>query len=287
MTVFDKRLTPARPDLAAAHLEGQVEAARFVKAREMRVIADFAPLRRAPGNDAALDTQALHGEIVDVYETAGGFAWGQLRVDGYVGYLPTAALGPVAGQATHRVSALRTYAFPGASIKLSPRHLLSMGSLIEARAKEDRFLVTLQGLHIPARHLTPVDEFASDYVAVAERFLGTPYLWGGRTSLGLDCSALAQLAMMAAGLPCPRDSDMQARTGTAVAVRDDLSGLKRGDRVFWKGHIGIMIDAERLLHANGFHMQVEIEPLRAARKRILASGGGPITGISRLETLGR
>jgi hypothetical protein len=286
VTVFDKRLTPARPDLAAAHLEGQVEAARFVGGREMQVTADFAPLRRAPGNEAALSTQALYGEIVDVYETAGGFAWGQLRSDGYVGYLPASALAPVTGKATHRVSALRTYAFPGASIRLPPRHLLSMGSLIEARSKEDRFLIVARGLHIPSRHVTPVDEFAPDYVAVAERFVGTPYLWGGRTSLGLDCSGLAQIAMMAAGLPCPRDSDLQAKAGTAVAITEDLTGLKRGDRVFWKGHIGIMIDAERLLHANGFHMQVEIEPLRVARKRILGAGGGPITTIRRSERLG-
>jgi cell wall-associated NlpC family hydrolase len=192
----------------------------------------------------------------------------------------------MAGKATHRVSALRTYAFPGASIKLPPRHLFSMGSLIEAQGKEDRFLVTAQGLHIPARHLAPLDEFAPDYVAVAERFLGTPYLWGGRTSLGLDCSALTQLAMTAAGLQCPRDSDMQAKAGVPMAVADDLTGLKRGDRVFWKDHVGIMIDAERLLHANGFHMQVEIELLRAARKRILGAGAGPITAIRRSEKLG-
>jgi cell wall-associated NlpC family hydrolase len=281
VTLLDKRLTPARADLAAAHLSGEVEAARFVEAREMRVIANAAPLRRAPGNEAMLDTQALFGESVAVYEVAGDFAWGQLRTDNYVGYLPLAALGQPRGTSTHRVAALRSFAFPGPSIKLPPRHLLSMGSLIEAKGEDGRFLVTTDGLYLWASHLAPLGAFAPDYVAVAERFLGTPYLWGGRTSLGLDCSGLVQLAMNAAGLSCPRDSDMQEGVGEPVALSEGLAGLRRGDRVHWKGHVGIMIDGERLLHANGFHMQVEIETLGEARDRISQAGAGPITAIRR------
>ncbi|MFI5013152.1 MAG: C40 family peptidase [Hyphomicrobiales bacterium] len=279
--MLDKRLTPARADLAAAHLSGRVEAARFVEALKMRVVAPSAPLRRAPGNEAVLDTEALFGESVDVYEIAGGFAWGQLSSDDYVGYLPAAGLGAPVGRPTHRVAALRTYGFPGPSIKLPASHLLSMGSLIEAKGEDGSFLVTAEGLYLWATHLAPLDAAVQDYVAVAERFLGTPYLWGGRTSLGLDCSALVQLAMNAAGLACPRDSDMQERIGEPVATGDDLSGLERGDRVHWKGHVGIMTDGVGLLHANGFHMQVEIETLRQARDRISRAGGGPITGVRR------
>jgi hypothetical protein len=281
MTVFDKRLTPARADLAAARLAGEVEAARFVEARTMRVIAASAPLRRAPGNAAMLDSEALFGESVDVYEVSGDFAWGQLRTDNYVGYLPRAALGEPGGAPTHRVTALRSYAYPGPSIKLPPVHLLSMGALVEAKHREGPFLVTADGLHLWATHLAPIGSFAPDYVAIAERFLGTPYLWGGRTSLGLDCSGLVQLAMQGAGLSCPRDSDMQESLGVPVTTDDDLAGLERGDRVHWKGHVGIMTDGEHLLHANGFHMQVEIERLDEARDRIAGDGAGPITAIRR------
>jgi cell wall-associated NlpC family hydrolase len=281
MTVFDKRLMPARADLAAAHLAGEVKAARFVEGQKLRVVASEAALRRAPGNAAMLDTQALFGESVDVYEVTGDFAWGQLRSDLYVGYLPRAALGEPAGEATHRVTALRSFAYPGASIKLPPVHLLSLGSLVVAKGREGPFLVTADGLYLWAAHLASVDSFAADYVAIAERFVGTPYLWGGRTSLGLDCSGLVQLAMNAAGFACPRDSDMQESLGEAVAIGDDLSGLERGDRVHWKGHVGIMTDGEHLLHANGFHMQVVLEPLAETRSRIVGDGAGPITAIRR------
>jgi cell wall-associated NlpC family hydrolase len=281
VTVFDKRLTPARADLAAAHLQGEVEALRFVEAREMRVILPTAPLRRAPGSGAMLDTEALFGERVDVYEVSGDFAWAQLRGDGYVGYLPIAALGEATGTPTHRVAALRSYAYPGPSIKLPHVHLLSMGALVEAREQVGDFLATTDGLFLWAAHLSPLETFVSDYVSVAERFVGTPYLWGGRTSLGLDCSALVQLGMGAAGMACPRDSDMQESLGQPIVVGERPAGLERGDRVHWKGHAGIMTDSETLLHANGFHMQVVTEPLAEARERIAAMGAGPVTTIRR------
>jgi cell wall-associated NlpC family hydrolase len=281
VTIIDKRLTPARADLAAAHLAGEVEAARFVEAREMQVVSPTAPLRRAPGNNAMLDTEALLGERVDVYEIAGDFAWGQLRTDGYVGYLPLAALGEPSGQPTHRVTALRSFTYPGPSIKLPPLHFLSLGALTEAKERDGDFVATRDGHYLWAAHLSPLESFVTDYVSVAERFLGTPYLWGGRSSLGLDCSALVQLAMAAAGMACPRDSDMQESLGQPIATGEALRGLERGDRVHWKGHVGIMTDAETLLHANGFHMQVVMEPLAGARDRIAEMGAGPITAIRR------
>lgn len=269
---FDPRTTPARPDLAAAHLEGRVEAARFVAGTAMRVLAPAASLRRAPSPDAPQDSEALHGEDVTVYETTDeGWCWGQLALDSYVGWLPAGALGAAGAAPTHRVSALRTLVFPGPDIKQKPLAALSLGCRISVARREGDFAVTDAGGFIPARHLAPVGAREPDFVAVAERFLGTPYLWGGRSSLGLDCSGLVQVALQSAGFDCPRDSDMQAEIGSAVPLAGEAS-WKRGDLVCWKGHIGIVSAPGRLLHANAFHMAVAEEPLPEAIARIRQSG---------------
>ncbi len=276
---FDRRLTPARPDLAAASLRGLVEAARYAEGRAMQVIEASAPLRRAPQPDAALETEALHGESATVYDEREGWAWAQLDRDFYVGYLPLAALG-APSPPTHRVAALRTHAYPGPSIKLPPALALSLGSRLTIDGHDSDFAVTRSGLHLWARHLADLNAPEPDFIAVAERFLETPYLWGGRTSEGIDCSGLVQTALAAAGVPAPRDSDMmEAALGEPIAVD---APLERGDLVFWKGHVGIMRDQLTLLHANGWHMKVVREPLREAKMRIAASGGGPITSIRRL-----
>jgi cell wall-associated NlpC family hydrolase len=275
---LDRRLTPARADLAAASLRGQVEATRFVEGERRRVVQGAAPLRRSPSPQAALDTEALFGESVMVYEERDGWAWVQLERDSYVGYLPTDALGePVAP--THRLAAPRSFAYPGASIKLPPVLALSLGARVAITAQKGDFAVSADGLHIYAAHLAPLEAAALDFVAVAERFLETPYLWGGRTSQGVDCSGLAQTALCEAGIPAPRDSDLQeAKLGAPVAFDASLAGLTRGDLVFWKGHVGIMRDGATLLHANGFHMRVASEPLRVARDRTKE----PISSIRRL-----
>ncbi len=261
---LDPRLTPARPDLAAAHLLGQVEAPRYVKGRAARIVAPSAPLRRRPDAEAPLETEALHGESVMVYDESNGWAWVQLDRDAYVGYLPGAALGEPA-KPTHRIAALRTHAYPGPSIKLPPRMALALGAELTIAGIEGNFAVSADGLHLWARHLAEKDSFEPDYVTVAERFLETPYLWGGRTSEGIDCSGLVQTALAAAGLPSPRDSDMQeAELGEPVA---NEAPLRRGDLVFWKGHVGIMRDSAALLHANGWHMKSS-----ASRSRKRATG---------------
>ena len=279
---FDRRVTPARPDLAAEHLRGRIEAPRYVVGRERRIVAASAPLRRGPAADAALETEALHGEGVVVYDEAGDWAWAQLARDDYVGYLPVAALGePV--EPTHRVAALRTHAYPAASIKRPPRLALSLGALLRVEAREGDFAVTADGLHIYARHLSPIGQWETDFVAVAERFLETPYLWGGRTSEGVDCSGLVQSALGAAGIKTPRDSDMmEAALGSPAPVDEALAHLRRGDLIFWKGHVGVMRDARTLLHANGWHMKVASEPLAEARSRIARGADGAITSIRRL-----
>ncbi|MCU4181471.1 C40 family peptidase [Bosea sp. BH3] len=280
----DRRITAFRPDLAARHLAGLVEAARFTDPQPMRVVAPSAPLRREPRPDAPLDTEALAGELVQVYESEEGWAWVQLAGDGYVGYLPDDALRPGVPAPTHRVAALRTFVYPGASIKLPPLAALSLGAAVAVVEMKGDFAVLGDGGHVFAAHLAPVDSHEADFVAVAERFLGVPYLWGGKTSLGLDCSGLTQLALSAAGIAAPRDSDMlEAGLGMPVPFDESLSGLKRGDLVFWKGHVGILTDPDTLLHASGHSMSVHREPLREARDRIRDKSFGAITSIKRLK----
>jgi cell wall-associated NlpC family hydrolase len=277
---FDGRLTPARADLAASRLRGLVDATRYVEGRAMQVVEASASLRRSPAPDAPLETEALYGEKVTVYDESEGFAWAQLERDDYVGYLPLAALGPPTA-ATHRVSTLRTHAYPGPSIKLPPRMALSLGARLAVVRQDGDFAVTSDGLWLWERHLADVGSREEDFVAVAERFLEAPYLWGGRTSEGIDCSGLVQTALTAAGIAAPRDSDMLEALGEPVAF-DGAAPLARGDLVFWKGHVGIMCDAQTLLHANGFHMKVVSEPLEQARGRIAVSGGGDVTSVRRL-----
>jgi cell wall-associated NlpC family hydrolase len=275
---FDPRLIPARADLAASHLRGEVEATRYVEPKPARIIDAAAALRRRPDAASSWETQALFGEAVDVYEDRDGWAWVQLGRDGYVGYLESPALGPPEA-ATHRVAALRTHAYPGPSMKLPHAFALSLGAELHVVGATGDFLVDAEGRHFWARHLVKTDAREADFVTVAERFENVPYLWGGRTSEGIDCSGLAQTALRAAGIEAPRDSDMQEKMGAAL---DPGAALARGDLIFWRGHVGVMRDALTLLHANGFHMAVVSEPLAEARSRIAASGGGEITSIRRL-----
>jgi hypothetical protein len=279
---FDPRLTPARADLAAKRLEGKVDAARFVDGTLREVIDPIAPLRSAPRPDASLLTEALKGERVVVYETDGeGWSWGQLESDGYVGYLPANALMPPGPEPTHRVTVLRTLSFPGPDIKLPPTEMLSLGAHVAVMRTQDRFAVTRFGF-IPSPHLMRADAFEKDFVAVAERFVGAPYIWGGKSSLGLDCSGLVQLSLAACGTAAPRDSDMQERnTGVAVAVDGSLSNVRRGDLVFWKGHVAIARDAATLIHANAFHMSVAIEPIAEVVARARETGSA-VTSVRRI-----
>jgi cell wall-associated NlpC family hydrolase len=228
------------------------------------------------------------GDRITVYDEHEGFAWGQLAADGYVGYLPNAALGASGVEPTHRVAALRTFVYPGPNLKLPPGDFLSLGARLAVAGLEGDYARLATGGFVHAAHVVPIATAEPDFVAVAERLVGAPYLWGGKTSLGLDCSGLVQLSLDTAGIEAPRDSDMQERDlGEPVTVPADLSGLRRGDLVCWKGHIGVMLDSERLLHANGHHMAVAVEPLRAAEARIRVKSFGPVTSVRRLPTLGR
>jgi cell wall-associated NlpC family hydrolase len=270
---YDPRITAVRPDLAARYLEGTVAAARFADGAEREVLDAHAPVRSMPAPDAPLITQALRGERVTIYEeTDEGWSWGQLVGDGYVGWLPSNALGATGPAPTHKVAALRTLAFPAPMVKQPPLDSLPLGARLAVQRIEGEF-AALDGSFVPARHLAPLDAFEPDFVAVAERFVGTPYLWGGKTSFGIDCSGLVQVSMTASGLSCPRDSDMQEEAvGAAVGPAPGFANLRRGDLMFWKGHVAIVVDPHTIVHANAFHMAVAIEPLAGAVARIRAMG---------------
>ena len=278
----DSRITPARPDLAAKHLEGQVKATRFVEGIEFEVFDPVMPVRRTPSHDAALDTEALKGERVTIYDRdVEGWAWGQLKSDGYVGWLPDSALVQPRSTPTHKVTALRTFAFPGPSIKLPPAEGLPLGARVEIIKIDGGFAVTSQRHYLPAQHVAPLDAREPDFVAVAERFVGMPYLWGGKSSLGIDCSGLVQTSLAAAGISAPRDSDMQeAALGTPLP-ESQWGLLKRGDLIFWKGHVAIVRDGTTIVHANAHHMATAIEPTQAAIARIKAAGN-EVTSVKRL-----
>jgi cell wall-associated NlpC family hydrolase len=283
---LDPRTTPARADLAAKHLAGVVEAGRFVEGKRYEIGAPQAPVRDAPSHEAGLLTEALKGEQVTIYDISEqGWAWGQLAADGYVGFLPTSALRAPGPPPTHQVTAVRTLAFPGPSVKLPPLEALSFGCQLVMTHIDGPFAVTASGAHVPVIHLAPVETKEADYVAVAERFLGTPYLWGGKTSLGMDCSGLLQLALVACGIPCPRDTDMQEQAlGSSLALPSEREKFRRGDLLFWKGHVAIVRDAATLLHANAHHMAVASEPIARSITRIRAEGNGEVTSVRRLSS---
>ncbi len=268
----DRRLTPANGRVAAAELRGTVTAERYVTGDWMRVRTALTDLLAAPGG--ARDRQLAMGERFEVLERRDGFAFGRCARDGYVGYVAEADLGDD-GAPTHRVAAPATHLYPGPDIKARELCALPIGALLSIRAEHDRFAETDAGQFVPAAHLRPVTAPETDPVAVAERLLGSPYLWGGNGHGGLDCSALVQIACLACAIPCPGDSDLQeTQLGTALAAD---APLRRGDLVFWRGHVGWIAAPGTLLHANAHHMAVAREPLDTAAERIETAGGGAIT----------
>lgn len=280
---LDPRVHAYRPDLADVRLEGRVKAKRFVPGTAGQIVRPAVPVRGRPEMAAVLVTEALMGEEVMIFDEADGWAWVQLSQDRYVGYVPAAAVVRDVMQPTHRVRALGTFVYPAATMKAPPLMHLSINAGLVITGEEGEFYKTSFGGFVFQRHLSERAKGVRDFVSIAEQLIGTPYLWGGKTRIGLDCSGLVQTALHAAGRPCPRDSDMQRETlGDALEVPATLEGLQRGDLVFWKGHVGIMSDGVMMVHANAHHMSVVVETLPEAAERIVRAGG-PITAIRRMD----
>lgn len=281
---LDPRVNAYLPELADARLRGRVDATRFAEGSLRRVVAAVAPLKRRPHAEAPLDSEVVLGEVVRVFgDTADGWSWCQCAADDYVGFVPTSALGDTEPEPTHRIVALRTFLYPAPDLKLPQRGMLVAGARlalageeVRTRGTPYRMLVGGEGA-VPAVDVAPVDApWPEDFVAEAERFVGTPYLWGGRTSLGLDCSGLVQVALALAGRRAPRDADLQAAAlGIAVEGGRD-AGLVRGDLCYWPGHALIVRDADTVIHCSGFHMRVVVEERAVAFARIVSLHGEPI-----------
>ena len=283
----DRRLMLAREGAAALALEGVTAAARYLAPEAMQATAGVTAIRREPSRTAEQLDQLLFGERFEVLERRilegqADWGFGQATRDGYVGWVRLEALAPEAAPPTHWVSALRTYGFGEPSIKAPPVARLSMNALVRLEARDGRFAKVQGAGFVAERHLRPLGDWARDPAAVALAYLDAPYLWGGRESVGLDCSGLVQQALYACGHAAPRDSDLQAALGREI---DPDAGLARGDLVFWRGHVGMMLDADTLIHANAFHMAVTAEPLAEAIERITVSGGGEPTAYRRLAEL--
>lgn len=248
-----------------------------------QVTAGVAAIRSAPAPDAEMVTQALHGETVRVFREAGEFAEVQLERDRYTGWALLEALSAPVIETTHRVSALRTYVYSEPDLKSAPHFLISLNGEVAVQASRNGFAKCVRAGWVHEAHLTARGRFENDPAAVAERFVGAPYLWGGCESLGLDCTGLTRAAFDACGRVLPRDSDMQFDwCGVPVEDWAGETPLRRADLVFWKGHVAMMLDAQHLVHANAFHMATAIEPLGSAIERIAPRYGQPI-GVRRIE----
>lgn len=283
---LDPFLHAYRDDLAAASLRGRVSAERFAEGQQAGICKGLVDLRREPNATSRLDTQLLFGETVTVYDESDGWAWVQNETDSYVGYIEAAALGEAPKPPTHHVSALRSYLFPEPDLKAPPLDCLSIASPVRIVGEDGDYAALEGGGFVYRKHLAALpSENEKDHVATALRFMGTPYYWGGRSSIGLDCAALIQLCLARAGMPVLRDSYMQGGSvGGAVDWRPGETVLQRGDLVYFPGHCVIMLDDREVVHANAFTMSVAIEALEAVERRVIAeSGGTGITGVRRLD----
>lgn len=271
--ILDHRVHAFRRDLADVSLAGDYAAACYARPAAMSCTAARTMVRAAPRADSGAGSELLQGEPFLAVEIGGDWAWGYCGVDRYVGYVPATAIGP-AITPTHRISAASALVFSAADVRSAHVGELPLGALVASRGRDGAFHLTDRGM-IHDRHLAPVGAGFDDPVEIAERFLGAPYLWGGRTRWGIDCSGLVQVALGAAGIAVPRDSDMQFE-----AIGAPVATPRRGDLAFFPGHVGIMIDDRRLLHANAYWMTTVIEPLATVIERS-AGDGRPLTAFKR------
>lgn len=270
----DRRLTPATHRIAHVTLRGLVDAPAFTEGEPVEIAVPLADLRAAPGG--ARDRQLLLGDAFLVIDRDAGNAFGMALKDGYCGWVDAAAVGPPT-KVSHFLAVLGSHLYPAPRVQAEATGSLSLGARLRVTGQQGAFAETPHGF-VPAAHLRRLGDWNRDPGEVAGLFLGVPYLWGGNSRDGLDCSALVQAAMLACGRRCPGDSDLQRGIGSAL---DGWEALQRGDLVFWKGHVAMMLDAATLIHANGHHMAVVAEALRDAAERIAAAGGGPVIALRR------
>lgn len=273
MSMLDRRLNAYRPDLADERLSGKVKASRFTAGTLMQVSASVVDLRAEPRPDSGPQTQIIFGDMVRVFEEQDGWSWVQAERDGYTGYVSAASLEKPGADVTHMVIVPRTFIYPGSDLRYPHTKALSLGSRVRivgsAETRGTQYALLENGEALIAGHLAPLDQHAADYVSVAETLLHTPYLWGGTSGFGIDCSGIVQLSMWVSGRKALRDSDMQQNTlGDIIEPDADYSNLQRGDLVFWKGHVAICASPGMLIHASGHTMTVTLEPLNDAIKRI-------------------
>lgn len=232
-------------------------------------------LSRKP--DGTRDRQLQFGAAVMRFPDQQGWSLVQAIRDGYVGYVPTRCLGPKTA-ATHWVSALACHVYRDADIKSPDLCTLGFGSQVTVTQQSGAFAACAGGF-VPQVHLTAIESVMDDPVSVAELFLGTPYLWGGNSRLGIDCSGLVQASMWACGIKCPGDSDQQ-QAGFGLLVN---TPPRRGDLLFWTGHVALVVDEDRIIHANAGSMSVRYEGINAAIARIATQGDGDVTAHKRLR----
>lgn len=276
----DPRINAYRADLADATLQSSVEAARYVEPVLRQSVQGILPLLEKPHPDARQVSQIRYGEFLDVFEMRDdGFAWVQNRSDRYVGYLPITkkTFRDTIADFSHRVQALRSFVYPEPDIKTPPVDELTLGSYVQPVERRGEFLELVSGGYVFAKHVaTTEDSRTPDYTFTAGRILNTPYLWGGRTPKGIDCSGLVQLALEMGGYDSPRDSDQQREAfGQPLSHHWRDMPWKRGDLVFFPGHIGIMTGPDHIIHASAHVMAVLVEPLAELIGRgveILATG---------------
>jgi len=274
---MDRRLTPSNGRVAHTSLQGQLAAERYVDGEITQVNTSVTNLLREAGSGGR-ERQLLYGDHFRVLETVSGFAFGQALKDGYVGYITNTDLSdPV--DATHIVATRGTHLYPSANMKSPEIMPLSFGSRLRIVSAQDTFFETHEGYFVPKNHLRPAKAHFNDLASVAQLFFGTPYLWGGNSNAGIDCSGLVQTALLACGYDCPGDADLQQQT---VGNLTNDTEVKRGDLFFWKTHVAIAVDDKTLIHSNAGAMSTTYEPIDVAIERIAAGGEGPVTSRKRV-----